>query len=107
MIMNVYITITGLQHYINYEDINPEQEIILRKEPNNQYDLEAIAVYMNDTMKIGYISNSVHTKGKGTYFAGRLYDKIQDETKAKIVVVMHHHVIGLVQLNDEKAHTEI
>lgn len=107
MIMNVYITITGLQHHINYEDLNPEQEVILRKEPNNQYDLEAIVVYMNDTMKIGYISNSVHTKGKGTYSAGRLYDKIRDEAKAKIVVVMHHHAIGLVQLNDEKTHTEI
>lgn len=62
--MEILITMTGLQHYIEPEELNPHQEVILKKEPENKYDQEAIAIYLNDTIKIGYVANSVHTQAK-------------------------------------------
>lgn len=96
--MEILLTITALQHHIESEDLNPNQEVILKKEPSNKFDTEAIAVYINETKQIGYIANSTHTKAKGTYSAGRLYDKIPNESKAKILVVFHHSAIALIQL---------
>lgn len=96
--MEILITMTGLQHYIEPEELNPHQQVILKKEPENKYDQEAIAIYLNDTIKIGYVANSVHTQAKGTYSAGRLYDKIPEMTKAKILVIMHQCAIGVVSI---------
>ncbi len=101
--MDILITITGLNFNIDSNELNANQEIVLRKEPNNKFDEEAIAVYINDSMKIGYISNSVRTKAKGTYSAGRLYDKIHDEEKAKILVILHDTAIGIVHVDNKKS----
>lgn len=98
--MEIMITITGIQHYIEPEELNPNQEISLKKEPNNKFDSEAIAVYINDSMQIGYVAKSTHTQAKGTYSAGRLYDKIGETCKAKILVLIHNTAIATVSIED-------
>lgn len=100
--MEVMFTITGIRYHMEAEDLNPGQEIILKKEPNNKYDTEAIAVYTNDFVQIGYIANSCNTKAKGTYSAGRLYDKIGDSINAKILVIIYHTAIGVVEIEDDQ-----
>lgn len=96
--MTISFTITGIYNYIDFHELRAKQEIILRKEPSNNYDEEAIAVYNERMIKIGYVANSVKTKAIGTYSAGRLYDKIPDEMKANISFIIDGTAIGSVDV---------
>ena len=49
----------------------------LVKEPNNEFDKDAIAVYAQDE-KIGYVANNDYTKYELTSSASELQDKIED-----------------------------
>lgn len=100
--MEVMFTIVGINHYFDSDDLRANQEIILRKELDNKIDEEAIVVYTNDLNKVGYIANSVNTRAKGTYSAGRLYDKIDNEVVARALVIFHNTAIGVIHINDEK-----
>ena len=59
-------------------------KIRLIKEPDNEYDREAIRVELEGMGKIGYVANSVHTVLGDSISAGRLYDKIGDTAEAKV-----------------------
>lgn len=74
--MDYMITITGISYFIDSTDLEAHQKIILKKEPSNKYDKEAIGVYLNDTMQIGYVANSIRTVAKGTYSAGGYMTKL-------------------------------
>ncbi len=100
--MNIMFTITSIDYYHDTDELTVNQEIILRKEPTNKIDGEAIAVYTQDLKKIGYVANSVKTTAKGSYSAGRLYDKISFEENARILLVIHHNAIGVVNLKNEE-----
>ena len=52
--------------------------LTLKKDYENPYDDEAIAAYKNGS-KVGYVANSVSTVCRGTYSAGRLYDRFDNE----------------------------
>ncbi|MBQ7929180.1 MAG: hypothetical protein IJ287_10650 [Methanobrevibacter sp.] len=56
---NYVITITGTQFYGNAE-LKKGMRFRLKKEPENTYDSDAIAVYLGDE-KIGYVANSQDT----------------------------------------------
>ena len=51
---------------------------MLEKEPDNEYDKEAIQVKVEGLGCIGYVANSSRTVVGESYSAGRLYDKIGD-----------------------------
>ena len=59
----------------------------LEKEPDNNYDKEAIQVKMKGLGKIGYVANSPYTVIGESRSAGRLYDKIGDTAAAKVVLI--------------------
>ena len=63
--------------------------LTLVKEPDNNYDAEAIAVKLDDE-KIGYVANSTNTVVKGTMSAGRVYDKINDIQQAEVILIDKH-----------------
>lgn len=106
--MTISITLAGVDHYADYHDLNANQIIKLKKEPSNKYDNEAIAVYTSDDKLIGYVANSVYTVAKGTYSAGRLYDKIGNEASATIFCVPRNgDAIAIVNINDEKNTREV
>lgn len=92
--MSIFITITGFYYDVETKELNPNQTVILRKEPTNTYDKEAIMVLKEDLTKIGYVANSWKTQAKGTYSAGRLYDKMENESQAKICFVTNEIVIA-------------
>ena len=46
----IFFTITGTKHYFGHEFIEPKMTVKLVKEPDNDYDREAIKVEMEDTM---------------------------------------------------------
>ncbi len=92
--MDVMITITGLNHYIECYEIEPGMKILLKKDFDNKFDKEAIAVYMSNNIKIGYVANSVNTVAKGTYSSGRLYDKIGESIESEIMVIIYNCAIA-------------
>lgn len=93
---NVFITVTGLDHYCGKKPFAVGRIVKLVKEPDNEYDNEAIKVTLPYIGTVGYVANSTSTIYTGTYSAGRLYDKIGDYAYAVIMFMTHSSLIGLV-----------
>lgn len=91
-----FVTITGLNHYYGKKPFEIGRIIKLIKEPDNEYDKEAILAFLPYIDKIGYIANSTNTVYDGTISAGRLYDKIDDYAYGKVMFVTHSSAIVLV-----------
>ena len=89
----LYFTIAGCSHYFGSDFMEKGMKVKLEKEPDNEYDKEAIQVKIKGLGKIGYVANSPFTvKGK-SMSAGRLYDKIGDKAKGKVVFVVDGGVV--------------
>ena len=85
---SIYITINHLDDFECTTFLKPGDKLTLKKDKNNIYDDEAIIVYKENKTKIGYVANSVHSVARGTYSAGRIYDRIGDETGCVVRFVM-------------------
>ena len=83
----VFITLTGTKHYFGNDFLEKGTKIRLEKEPDNEYDKEAIKVTYEGLGKIGYVANSSYTVIGESMSAGRLYDKIGDVAYAKVMLV--------------------
>ena len=95
-----YFTIAGVNHHYGSEFMKPEMQVKLTKEPDNEYDKEAIKVEMEGLGIVGYVANSPYTVQGESLSAGRLYDKIGDTATGTIMYVIPQGVICYV--NDEK-----
>lgn len=84
----LYFTLTGTKHYYGTDFLKPRTKVKLEKEPDNEYDREAIQVKTKGLGKIGYVANSSSTVVGETMSAGRLYDKIGCKEKAEVVYVI-------------------
>lgn len=84
----MYFTIAGCNHYFGNEFMEKGMKVKLEKEPDNEYDREAIQVKIKGLGKCGYVANSSYTVQGESLSAGRLYDKIGDKAKGKIVFVI-------------------
>jgi hypothetical protein len=100
----VYITLTGTKYYYGKDFLAPQMKVVLRKDPENEYDSEAIKVELEGLGQIGSVANSVSTVIGQSMSAGRLYDKIGD-TAAGIVAynLVNGVVCELVQEEPEDA----
>ena len=67
--------------------------VSLTKEPDNDYDKEAIKVEIEGLGIIGYVANSIHTVIGESYSAGRLYDQIGDKAEGEVRFIMNKGVI--------------
>lgn len=83
----VFITLTGTKYYFGNDFLEKGMKVRLEKEPDNEYDREAIKVTYEGLGKIGYVANSSYTVIGESMSAGRLYDKIGDMAYAKVVLV--------------------
>ena len=83
-----FITVTGLRHYFGADFVEPKMTVRLIKEPDNDYDREAIRVEMEGLGKIGYVANSPHTVQGESFSAGRIYDRIPDAAEATVMYVL-------------------
>ena len=100
MTMNeMYFTITGCKHYLGNAFMEKGMKVKLLKEPDNTYDKEAIQVKINGLGKIGYVANSPFTVKGESMSAGRLYDKLGDTAKGKIMFVLDDSAICKVTDN--------
>lgn len=84
----MYFTIVGCNHYYGTEFMEKGMKVKLVKEPDNEYDKEAIQVKIKGLGKVGYVANSPYTVQGESMSAGRLYDKVGDKAKGKIVFVV-------------------
>ena len=96
-----FITITGLNHYYGKKPFEIGRVFKIIKEPDNEYDDEAICAFLPFIEKIGYVANSTSTVYQGTVSAGRLYDKIDDYAYARTMFITHSSVIALVLDKDD------
>ena len=85
---DLFFTLTGCSHYFGTEFLKKGMTLKLKKEPDNEYDHEAIRVKLKGLGKIGYVANSAYTVKGESMSAGRLYDKIGKKAKAKVVYVI-------------------
>ena len=83
----VFITLTGTKYYFGNDFLKKGTKIRLEKEPDNEYDKEAIKVTYEGLGKIGYVANSSYTVIGDSMSAGRLYDKIGKTAYAKVELV--------------------
>lgn len=84
----IYFTITGTSYRYGTELFEKGDRVMLKKEPDNKYDHEAIQAKVPGLGVIGYVANSVPTVLGESYSAGRLYDKIGDEAEGKVIRVL-------------------
>lgn len=90
---DIYFTITGCNHYFGQEFMKKGMKVTLVKEPDNKFDKEAIRVEMKGLGKCGYVANSPQTVMGKSMSAGRLYDRIGDKAKGKIMYVMECGIV--------------
>jgi len=93
----IFITINHLDEYNGLSNIKVGDTLTLKKDLDNPYDDEAIAVYNLDDIKVGYVANSVCTVARGTYSAGRIYDKLNDN-KCIVKFIINDSVIALIDM---------
>ena len=93
---DIYITITGLEYRYGSDFLKEGLTVKLVKEPDNQFDKEAIKVELKPFGTIGYVANSTKTVIGECYSAGRIYDKIKDYVKAEICYVSPRGVVAKV-----------
>lgn len=91
-----YFTIAGTNHHFGNEFMEPKMQVKLTKDPENEYDKEAIKVEMEGLGLVGYVANSAHTVQGESMSAGRLYDKIGDTATGTILYVIPQGVICYV-----------
>ena len=84
----MYFTIAGCSHYYGTQFMEKGMKVKLEKEPDNSYDKEAIMVKIKGLGKCGYVANSPYTVQGESMSAGRLYDKIGDKAKGRIVFII-------------------
>lgn len=84
----MYFTIAGCNHYFGNEFMKKGMKVKLAKEPDNEFDKEAIQVKVKGLGKCGYVANSSFTVKGESMSAGRIYDKIGNKAKGKIVFVI-------------------
>lgn len=93
---DVLVTVTGFWHYPNARRLFEGEKIILKKEPQNEYDPFAIAVFLPEG-KIGYIANNSETVRQGTISATALGELMEDSAQAEVVEGTYHDAVCKVE----------
>lgn len=93
MLNKIYFTITGTRFFEGDEFFETGMNVTLEKEPENEYDKEAIVVKMPGIGKVGHVANSCHTVIGESYSAGRIYDKIGDSAEGKVLYKMPRGIL--------------
>ena len=91
--MKIYFTITGTGHYFGQEFMEKDMPVRLEKEPDNEYDKEAIRVEFKGFGKIGYVANSPYTVLGDSFSAGRMYGCFKKKAKGRILHITERGIL--------------
>ena len=89
----IYFTVAGPNHYFGQEFFEPKMEVKLIKEPDNEFDKEAIRVEVDGLGTVGYVANSPYTVQGESMSAGRLYDRMEDTAKGIVKFVLPQGIL--------------
>lgn len=89
----IYFTVAGTNHYFGQEFFEPKMEVKLIKEPDNEFDKEAIRVEVDGLGIVGYVANSPYTVQGESMSAGRLYDRMEDTAKGIVKFVLPQGIL--------------
>ena len=81
------MTITGMEYYYCSDLLKKGMKVKLVKEPDNQYDKEAILVKIKGLGAIGHVANSTKTVIGESCSAGRLYDHFRKKAEGRVMYV--------------------
>ena len=103
-LMPYFVAVMKLRNMMpSVKCLEQKMKVKLVKEPDNEYDKEAIKVEMPGIGHIGYVANSPYTVVGESYSAGRLYDKIGDTAKGTVLYVLPKGVLCVLKV-EEKPH---
>ena len=97
----IFFTISGTQYRHGHEFIEQGMQVKLVKEPDNEYDREAIRVEMDGLGQIGWVANSVNTVLGESMSAGRIYDKMGEVATGTVKFVLPRGVICTLDASEE------
>ncbi|MBQ9419494.1 MAG: HIRAN domain-containing protein [Synergistaceae bacterium] len=89
----IFFTIAGTKHHHGQNFFEPRMTVKLVKEPDNEFDREAIRVELEGLGLVGYVANSPYTVVGESYSAGRLYDKIGDTAEGTVLYVLPEGIV--------------
>lgn len=89
----IYFTIAGTSHHFGQEFFEPKMEVKLVKEPDNEYDKEAIRVELEGLGLVGYVANSPYTVQGESMSAGRIYDRMGETATGVVKYVLPRGVL--------------
>lgn len=92
----MFFTITGCQYRYGLEIFEKGMKVELKKDPENEYDMEAIKVSVEGLGQVGWVANSIRTVRGESFSAGRLYDKIGDTASGEVVFILPDAVLAKV-----------
>lgn len=87
------ITIAGLPFFHGRQPFDGNKYIILRKDPSNPHDTEAILAETALWGIVGYVASHPAVRLTGTYSAGRIYDRIGRRAIAKVRFISDEQVV--------------
>jgi hypothetical protein len=93
----MYFTITGTCFYHGKDFFEKGMTVKLVKDPDNEYDKEAIRVELEGLGLVGYVANSPRTVVGESFSAGRLYDKIEDTAEGTVLFNVEDGVLCCIE----------
>lgn len=91
---SVFLTVTKINAYAGSGLFRPGMKLKLKKDHDNPYDDEAIAVYGAQNAKFGYAANSTYTVCRGTHSAGYLQHLFEEEAECTVRFVAEDFAIA-------------
>jgi len=92
------VSIVGTSHYIQPNILDVGDKVKLVKEPENEFDKEAVKVLFHDK-KVGHVGNSVKTVMRGCHSAGYILESVGVHGLNAEIILKHEH--GLIALLDK------
>ncbi len=93
----MHFTITGTCFYHGKDFFEKGMTVKLVKDPDNEYDKEAIRVELEGLGLVGYVANSPRTVVGESFSAGRLYDKIEDTAEGTVLFNVEDGVLCCIE----------
>jgi hypothetical protein len=94
---DLFVTITGMQHYMGKTVLKPGVLVLLVKEPDNDYDDNAIRVDLVPAGCVGYVANSPHTVIEGTMSTNRVYDSMARACFARVMFAKGGFIVARLE----------
>ena len=102
----IYFTIAGTKHHYGKEFFEPGMEVKIVKEPDNEFDCEAIKVELEGLGHVGYVANSPFTVQGESMSAGRLYDRIGDTAVGVVKYVIPQGILCELKVESKEKFVE-